>query len=525
MKNVFYTLILTLFSKPVLANPGMQEFLNVFNTGGVFLEQLLTNDYAVFGITVIIFTIMFYNIFVPLMGKIPVFSGSPTNKYGKIVSLCLAILSSLGIFGLIFLNGGAVSVSEALDSILGPYAILGGILLSLLIFAMTYFGLKDADPEDDRWKKALIGAALTMIFYGWLMGRRGSPLFALGWLITFVWLAMWMFRKKGGDSGDGSGSDSGDGSGSGSGGGSGGGSDGKGAKGKVTLIGKVLNDDNEPVSTIVEALDSSGNTLARARSNGVGNFAIVIKDVEDKEVVVDVVIANNDPYWNSYNGHNDHRGKKPPFKIKKNKTIKGIVVSKGDKSLDDYDDKTKKKSTKKKGKKDGTDDDDFDDTSDRVLEENSEVALLKVHVKNEDNENVQGAMVSVTSAGYKYPDQPTDTNGVVPSDDYYILPVNKNVFIDVTYDLSKDEKYKSRNKVGFIKDLFTNKKLKFEAHMQFRLPSGYKGMKSIQLNFKSEDAWGFEPSIHHVKFEDLGNGNKKIKTKGEISSHTRKRSI
>ncbi|MCB9359513.1 hypothetical protein H6503_06295 [Candidatus Woesearchaeota archaeon] len=325
MKNVVYALFLSIItslaSKPVSAAPTIDNFLDVFNTAGIFLEQLLGSEYAVFAITVIIFTIMFYNIFVPLIGKIPAFKGNPTNKYGKIVSLCLAILCSLGIFGLIFLGGGAVSVSKALDSILGPYATLGGILISLLIFAMTYFGLKDAS-DDYRWQKALLGAALTMIFYGWIMGRKGSPLFALGWLITFIWLLVWMFRKP--KDGGGSG-------GSGSSGKSGSSKDSDKKKGKVTLKGKVIGEDGKPKSVVVEAIDSSGDSLARARSNGRGKFTIVIKNVEEKSVTVDDVVADGDYYWNAYNGHDDHDGAEPPFKIKKDKTQEDIVVSIGDK--------------------------------------------------------------------------------------------------------------------------------------------------------------------------------------------------
>jgi len=199
-----YGLVLSIFVPIVYAAPQISDFTNVFKIGGQFLEQLFQSEYGLFAITVILATMMFYNIFVPLISKIPVFKGGdkggPANKYGKVVSLCMAIMASLGIFGVIILNGGSQGVRGALNSWLGPFATLAGIVMALLFFGLIYFGFKDAD-ESDRWKRALWGAGLCMVFIGMLLAK--PFLHSLGWLIVFILLMMFLFKGKGDGGGKG----------------------------------------------------------------------------------------------------------------------------------------------------------------------------------------------------------------------------------------------------------------------------------------------------------------------------------
>jgi len=214
VNSVIYALITLLLSPIAYAAPNMENFIGVFNIGGSFLEKLLASPYALFGITVIIFTILFYNLFTPLIGKLPVFKGDkgPTSKYGRAIALMMALLSSLGIFGLLFLNGGGVSVQESLTNILGPFATLAGLLMGFLIFGIVWFGFKDS-KESSPWNRALSCAGLAMVFMGYLLSR--PPLFALGWVIVFIFLLIFMLKggSSDGGSGGGSGGDDGDGGG------------------------------------------------------------------------------------------------------------------------------------------------------------------------------------------------------------------------------------------------------------------------------------------------------------------------
>lgn len=321
MKKVIYLVLLTLFSRIVYAAPNMDNFLSVFNIGGVFLESLLINEYAVFAITVVIFTILFYNLYVPLVGKIPVFKGEkgPTNKYGKIVGLCMALLSSMGIFGLLFLGGGAVSVKDSLTNILGPYATLAGIMMGFLVFGMVWFGFKES-KEGTPWNRALWCAGLTMVFMGYLLSR--PPLFALGWVIVALFLLIFMF--KGGPFEEGKGG-SGDGS-----GGSGGGSDSdKGKDGKLT--GQVLDLAGNLIVTGVNltAVDASGSPISGATATSLanGSFTIVLKDLTKAQKVAEIrgtVGGNN---FSAIYGSTNWGGRAPSYKVKPGKTVDNIVVA------------------------------------------------------------------------------------------------------------------------------------------------------------------------------------------------------
>ena len=200
LKKVVYCIVLSLFSSIVYAQPDIDNFVNVFSTIGEFLEALFNSEYAVFGITVISLTVLFYNVFVPLIAKIPVFKGegnNTANKYVRVVAFCLALLCSLGIFGLIYLNGGASNVREIVDNTLGPFATFAGIALGLLMFGLVYFGFKDLDPSE-RWKRSMWACGLALVFAGGIIAKPFLHL--LGWAIVFIMLiAAW--PGKGGGSG------------------------------------------------------------------------------------------------------------------------------------------------------------------------------------------------------------------------------------------------------------------------------------------------------------------------------------
>jgi hypothetical protein len=312
MKKLAYGITLVLSLPLAFAKPGTENFVKGFSSAGQFLEQLFKSEYAVFGLGVLFTIVMFYNIFVPLIGKIPVFAGdgkNAANKYGRLVALCISILAALGIFGVLYLTNGVTSVREIIDSMLGVYATLAGMVVAFVMFGIIYFGFGSLD-QDERWKRAILGTGAALVAIGTLLARPG--LYSLGWLLVFIMLLILLGKKWSGD------------------GGSGGGKSGEKKKGKVKLKGKVVDATGKPqAGKRVAAIDSSGSELAGASTLGNGKFTITIGDIEDKEVTVADVIAGGDASWNAYNGAKDHKGKEPPFKIKKDKEQEDIIVSPG----------------------------------------------------------------------------------------------------------------------------------------------------------------------------------------------------
>jgi hypothetical protein len=262
------TFFTTLISIPVYAisasNLGIDNFSRVFESIGRFLANTLNNTYAVFGVTVFIFTMMFYNIFVPLIAKIPVFKGGDksgiANKYGKVVSLCFAILSSMGIFGLIFINGGAANVQEILERTLGPFELFAGVMLAFIVFGAVYFGFKDAD-SGVKWRRSLWGAGFALVFAGFIMNKES--LLGIGFLIVAIVLLYYLFHS-GVDTSAGS-SGSGSGGSGGSGGGTGGGGGGTTPTTTIVLTGEAQDNAGNPITNLsIVARDDTGNNIPGA---------------------------------------------------------------------------------------------------------------------------------------------------------------------------------------------------------------------------------------------------------------------
>jgi len=227
----------------------------------------------------------------------------------------MALLSSMGIFGLIFLGGGAANVKEVLTNILGPFSTLAGILLAFLIFGMIWFGFKDSD-KDSGWNRALWCSGLVMIFIGSLLSR--PALFSLGWLITLIFLMIFLFKGGPMDSSGGSG-----------GSGSGGDSDKKGKDG--TLKGVVYDNGGNPVLTGVslKAVDASGSIISggSATSLADGSFTITLKDLTKKQKVSDITGSAGGNNYSAIQGANTWGGRAPSFTVKPGKGVDGIIVA------------------------------------------------------------------------------------------------------------------------------------------------------------------------------------------------------
>jgi hypothetical protein len=289
-KQIVYFIGLALSSNLVSAAPDMDNFINIFKTAGEFLQKLFQNEYAVFGIAVVAFTILLYNLFVPLIGKIPVFSGDGggASKYGRIIAFCLSLLSTSGIFGVMYVTGGITSPREIINNFLGPYATFAGIAVALLIFGIIYFGFKDLDPSD-AWKRGLWGTGAFLIAVGTLLAR--PFFFQIGWLIVLIMLLFMLFR-----SGKSSLPESGGGS-------SSGGENGVAGdkKKQIKLRGKCKGSDypGKPLKGIagitVQAIDEDGNAYDCVSGSTMpsGKFTIIINNVESPVAIESIRDKNN----------------------------------------------------------------------------------------------------------------------------------------------------------------------------------------------------------------------------------------
>lgn len=318
MKKLVYGIAFSICSSVVFAQ-GVDNFVNAFGFFGEFLDAFFQSELAVFGVTVIAFAFMFYNMFVPLIAKIPVFKGDDknlANKYGRIVALCLGLLSSLGIFGLMYMQGLG-SVREVLHHTLGTFSTFAGIIMALLVFGIVYFGFGSLSDED-RWKKAMWATGLALLAIGALMAR--PALHALGWLIVFIMLLVWFAR--GGLPGTSGGV------------GKGGKRDkeGKEKLTKITLIGKVVDHEGKQVKRFeLKAVDETGNDIsgAKARTSFYSGGFTMKFNITDDIVLEDVTGEKDGINYSAGYGAALRGGRRISgidLKVGSDKTIRGIIV-------------------------------------------------------------------------------------------------------------------------------------------------------------------------------------------------------
>jgi hypothetical protein len=70
-----------------------------------------------------------------------------------------------------------------LSRILEPFGIFGGLMLGLVVFMITYFGLRQDFPNR-AWQIGLAAAGMGMVFFGFLLNR--DDVTGIGWLLALI---------------------------------------------------------------------------------------------------------------------------------------------------------------------------------------------------------------------------------------------------------------------------------------------------------------------------------------------------
>jgi hypothetical protein len=163
----------------------VQNFVNVFESYGRYLYNFFNNVDSMYVATFIFFSILIYAIMLSVIGRI---SGLGTdqkaNKYGKVVALAIALITSFATFKL----GPGTNAKDIVSKVLVTYGIFAGAVLSLLFFAIIYYGL--GNKEEGRWHLSVIGAGFLMVVFGFFISKPMVQ--ATGWLIGIVGLILYI---------------------------------------------------------------------------------------------------------------------------------------------------------------------------------------------------------------------------------------------------------------------------------------------------------------------------------------------
>src|SRR3989344_4391339 len=202
-KKVVIILILFLLVIPVVTalTIGNIDLKDPFVFLGRSIWYMLRSDYAVYGITFILFFMLFTALYQALLRRISVFqSGEGVSRQGKVVAVALSFLSNLGIF--YFTKGQPIR--QTLEDALGPFSIFAGASLGILTFAIIYFGMRGEDGSRN-WRLAMASAGLAMIAAG---AWTSSPnMMAWGWVLALIFGIIYAIKEfwggRGGEDGRG----------------------------------------------------------------------------------------------------------------------------------------------------------------------------------------------------------------------------------------------------------------------------------------------------------------------------------
>jgi hypothetical protein len=163
----------------------VHNFVNAFESLGRYIFNSFNNIDSMYMATFIFFTILIYAILLATIGRVPgLGDDKKANKYGKGVSIAIALITSFGIFRL----GAGRTAKDVVTQVLTTYGIFAGAVLALLFFAIIYYGL--GNKEEGRWHLAVIGAGFFMAVAGFFISMPMVQ--ATGWLIGIIGLILYI---------------------------------------------------------------------------------------------------------------------------------------------------------------------------------------------------------------------------------------------------------------------------------------------------------------------------------------------
>jgi hypothetical protein len=162
---------------------------DAFSTVGKWLSDIFSNEYATFGVTIIVLTILLRSIFAASLKRVKIFEGAGgegVGPMGNTVSWTMAILSSIGLF---YLKGNN-DVGTFMQKILGP----AGMWVAIIIVIVLYLWLKGATGSG-KWGLFLTGFSSIVIsnMVDWpMLGTAGAFMIVAG----FFWLIAGFARSR-----------------------------------------------------------------------------------------------------------------------------------------------------------------------------------------------------------------------------------------------------------------------------------------------------------------------------------------
>lgn len=164
-----------------------ENFKNAFNNAGIFIRDILQNEYALYGIVFILLMILLRSIFVAGLKRLPLFEGAGgegVNKLGQMIGWSLAALCTIGLFR----YKGDVSIKGFMGDFLGP----AGAWIGLIAALVTFLWLRKQFGENT--KGALFFTGLACIVIDAIFNVEVMSL--IGFLLIIISL-IWMFGGRG----------------------------------------------------------------------------------------------------------------------------------------------------------------------------------------------------------------------------------------------------------------------------------------------------------------------------------------
>lgn len=185
-------------------NPVIKQF----ETGASLLFGIIANVWVIMLLVLILLTILFNAIFSLGLSQIPIFKdiSGDTEKQRQLrmISMTLAILSSIGLLGYAGFDGQTINVDNILlrtSNLLNAFGMIGVWFISLMLGGILYFSGKKAKsgmepgpyPKAAGWGLSIVASGASL----WLgSSLLGSPWAFFGGLLFFIGLTMLIIPKS-----------------------------------------------------------------------------------------------------------------------------------------------------------------------------------------------------------------------------------------------------------------------------------------------------------------------------------------
>lgn len=150
----------------------------------------MQSEYILFSITFVFLLVLFYAIFAAGLARVTAFGeGGRVNRYGKMVSLSMAVLADVGLLFVI-----ASAPGESMRRVLTAVGVFSAIAFSMLVFGVSYLAFKG---DSKTWPLTFFTTGLGMVVYGLLAGAESW--FSFGWLFVIIGIIWFLLSGNKGE--------------------------------------------------------------------------------------------------------------------------------------------------------------------------------------------------------------------------------------------------------------------------------------------------------------------------------------